>query len=236
MRHVLALLTVIVAGCGSCSCGGSSGGDDDAPIPCGDTPEEHTGEGTYYAADGSGNCGFEATPGDLMVAAMNNTDYDGAAACGACISVDGPDGSVTVRIVDRCPGCPDGDVDLSEQAFAAIAPLKRGRIPITWRYVPCAVDGPIRYRFKDGSNAFWVAIQIRNHRHGIAKLEARRADGTYAALSRASYNYFLETSGLGEGPYALRVTDVHGLVVEDGAVPLGDNTEAAGAQQLPVCQ
>lgn len=236
MRHALTLLTVIVAGCGSCSCGGSSSDDDDTPIACGDTPEEHAGEGTYYAADGSGNCSFEASPGDLMVAAMNTTDYDGANACGACITVDGPAGSVTVRIVDRCPGCPAGDVDLSEQAFAAISPLSAGRVPIIWRYVPCTVSGPIRYHFKDGSNPFWVAIQIRNHRHGIAKLEARRDDGTYSELSRAEYNYFLETSGLGEGPFALRVTDVHGLVVEDGAVPLGDSTETAGASQLPVCQ
>ena len=33
---------------------------------------EHTGEGTYYAADGSGNCSFPAGPADFpMVAAMN---------------------------------------------------------------------------------------------------------------------------------------------------------------------
>ena len=237
MRHALALLIVLVGGCGSCSCGGGSGGgDDDAPIPCGAPPEEHTGEGTYYAADGSGNCSFDPSPNDLMVAAMNTTDYDGAGACGACAAVDGPQGSVTVRIVDRCPGCAAGDIDLSEEAFARIAPLSAGRVPITWRYVACDVSGPLRYRFKEGSNAFWVAIQVRNHRHGVARLEAKQADGSWAELPRENYNYFVDDSGLGDGPLALRVTDVHGFTVEDTGVPLGDATEAAGAAQLPACQ
>ena len=31
----------------------------------------HSGEGTYYGADGSGNCSFDAAPGDPLVAAMN---------------------------------------------------------------------------------------------------------------------------------------------------------------------
>ncbi len=234
MRHALALLLVIVGGCGSCSCGGDGGPD--APLACGAPPEEHTGEATYYAADGSGNCSFEASPDDLMVAAMNEADYDGSAVCGQCVAVDGPAGSVTVRITDRCPGCAAGDLDLSREAFARVAALSAGRVPITWRAVPCDVSGPLRYRWKDGSNPFWVAVQIRNHRHGIARVEARAGDGSWKAIDRAAYNYFVEPAGLGAGPIALRVTDVHGFTVEDLALPLGDATEVAGAAQLPACQ
>jgi len=81
--------------------------------PC-DGAESHTGEATYYTfADGSGNCGSPATPNDLMVGAMNHTDYAGSAACGACARIVGPQGTVDVRIVDRCPECPQGDIDLS---------------------------------------------------------------------------------------------------------------------------
>jgi expansin (peptidoglycan-binding protein) len=195
----------------------------------------HTGEGTYYAADGSGNCSFDPSPGDLMVAAMNQADYAGSAACGACITADGPRGSVTVRIVDRCPECARGDVDFSEQAFAKIASVSAGRVAISWRYVPCDVSGPIRYHFKDGSSAFWVGIQVRNHRHAIASVEGRTGTA-WRALRRETYNYFIADGGLGAGPLALRVTDVHGQVVEDDRVALGDDTEAAGGQQLPVCE
>lgn len=233
MRHAFALLAAALAGCNSCACGGGGGDQPDAPLSCGAAPEDHAGEATYYAADGSGNCSFDPSPGDLMVAALNTADYDGAAACGACAEVDGPNGSVTVRIVDRCPGCEDGDIDLSQQAFERIAPLAAGRVVVSWRFVPCAVDGPLSYRIKEGSSQFWVAIQVRNHRHAIARLEAER-DGAWSAIPRESYNYFVQAGGLGPGPLHLRVTDVYGFAVED-TIELGDAVIRTGASQLPAC-
>jgi expansin (peptidoglycan-binding protein) len=170
-----------------------------------------------------------------MVAAMNAVDYAASAACGACVAVDGPDGSVTVRIVDQCPGCPEGDVDMSPQAFELIAPLEAGRVPITWRYVACGLSGPIVYHFKEGSNPFWTAVQIRNHRYPIATVEYRNANGGYTQMAREDYNYFLEAAGMGEGPYTLRVTDVLGQELEDTGIPLLDNAEAPGAAQFPEC-
>jgi expansin (peptidoglycan-binding protein) len=96
----------------------------------------YSGEATYYAADGTGACGFKATPNDLNVAAMNGAQYK-KTWCGQCVLVTGPKGSVKVRIVDLCPGCSEGDLDLSKQAFATIASLSAGRIKITWHAVPC---------------------------------------------------------------------------------------------------
>lgn len=200
---------------------------------CGDQAER-SGEATYYAADGSGNCSFDPTPGDLNVAALNTTDYAGSAMCGACLAITGPNGSITVRVVDRCPGCAPGDVDLSERAFAAIAPLERGRVPITWRVVPCAVDGPMRYRFKEGSSEYWVGIQVRNHRMPIAKLEAE-VNGSFREIPRESYNYFVQAGGLGPGPYRLRLTDIEGEVVEEPAIALGDTVERVGTAQFSGC-
>lgn len=221
---VVALSTALSA------CGGTS----PAPASCDDAPEQE-GEGTYYDADGSGNCGFPASPGDLLVAAMNHPQYEGSAACGACAHVIGPRGEVTVRIVDRCPECASGDLDLSPQAFERIAELSAGRVPIRWREVPCEVSGPLVYHFKDGSNPWWTAVQIRNHRHRVVRLEARGEDGAYRELARVDYNYFLAEAGLGEGPYALRVTDVYGAAVEDEGVPLLDDADHPSSAQLPAC-
>jgi expansin (peptidoglycan-binding protein) len=193
------------------------------------------GEGTYYAADGSGNCSFPATPGDLMVAAMNHSDYAASALCGACIDVAGPDGSVQVRIVDRCPECAPGDVDLSPEAFALIAPLSAGRVPISWTLVECPVQGPVVYHFKEGSNPYWSAIQLRNHRHPIAKLEAIGGAGEVLTFERADYNYFIHAAGLGDGPYQLRVTDVLGETLADDAVPFAEDSVAPGATQFSAC-
>jgi expansin (peptidoglycan-binding protein) len=167
-----------------------------------------------------------------MVAAMNNTDYANSAVCGGCILVTGPNGSVTVRIVDRCPECAPGDVDLSAEAFALIANPVDGRVPISWYDVACNVDGPIVYRFKEGSSQWWTAIQVRNTRWAVSKLEVK-VNGAYQSIQRESYNYFVE-SGLGVGPYDIRVTDVWGHVLEDTGIQLGDGSLATGAGQFPL--
>ena len=237
---------VLLTACADDS-GGDAGGDDAADdggdaadggggvgVPC-EGAQTRTGEGTYYDfADGSGNCGFPATPDDLMVAAINASDYADSAACGSCVRVTGPSGSVDVRIVDQCPECPSGDLDLSPEAFERIADLSAGRVPISWETVACPVSGPIVYHFKDGSNPWWTAIQIRNHAHAIAQLEYL-SDGAWVDVPRLDYNYFVEESGMGEGPLSLRVTDVLGNVVEDTGIPVLDDADAEGSAQFPAC-
>ncbi|EYF00155.1 Rare lipoprotein A [Chondromyces apiculatus DSM 436] len=216
------------AGSGASGAGAGPGGG------CALEEETHSGEGTYYAADGSGNCSFPPSPGDLLVAAMNQTDYAGSAACGACIEVEGPVGTVTVRIVDRCPECLPGDVDMSPEAFAHVAAMESGRVPITWRYVGCGLSGSVVYHFKDSSNPWWMQVQVRNHRYPIAEFAVRTEDGQYVALARENHNYFTG-EGLGEGPFTFRVTDTLGNVIEDAGIPLLDNAEAPGAAQFPAC-
>ncbi|MCA9521079.1 MAG: hypothetical protein KC609_08905 [Myxococcales bacterium] len=215
-------------------------GDDDCsgcgPQTCENKGDEHDGEGTYYVeADGSGNCGFPATPNDLMVGAMNQTDYQDSAVCGSCVHIVGPKGEIDVRIVDRCPECAPGDIDLSPSAFDRIAEHSAGRVPIRWWRVPCEVSGPIRYHYKDGSNPWWLAVQIRNHRHPIATVEYRAADGRFVEMERTTYNYFLEPKGLGDGPYHFRVTDIFGQQIEDANLPFKENTEYSSSSQFPAC-
>ena len=68
-----------------------------------------------------------------MITAMNADEYDNAAYCGAYLHVEGPQGAVTVRVVDLCPECQAGHIDLSREAFAQIAELYLGRVDITWQ-------------------------------------------------------------------------------------------------------
>jgi expansin (peptidoglycan-binding protein) len=221
----------VAAGLLLCACGHSK--SIDAPT-CESAPAAEQGSGTYYAADGTGNCSFDATPNDLMVAAMNAADYSNAAWCGACLDVTGPNGEAVVRVVDQCPGCAHGDLDLSQSAFAAIAPLSAGRVAISWHEVACPETGPIAYRFKEGSNPYWTAIQVRDHRYPISKLEAQTG-ASWTELPRADYNYFIAATGLGGGPFALRVSDQRGHVLSDTAIALGDGVVRPGAAQLPAC-
>jgi expansin (peptidoglycan-binding protein) len=200
---------------------------------CAPSPPAITGTATHYDADGSGKCSFDA--GDRMVAAISGARWEGAGWCGACAVVIGPRDEILVRIVDSCPGCKPDDLDLSREAFALLAPLQRGRIPITWLPVPCPVEGALAYRFKDGSNAHWAAIQVRNHRYPIASVEARKKDGTFKQLERAAYNYFIGKA-LGAGPYTLRITDTRGNTVEDSGIALGESVVRNGTAQLARCQ
>ena len=201
--------------------------------PC--SGDERTGEATWYDfADGSGNCGFPATPDDLMVAAMNHADYAASAACGSCVRVVGPSGMVDVRIVDRCPECPPGDIDLSPEAFDRIAPREDGRVPIAWTTIACPVDGPIVYHFKDGSNPWWTAVQVRNHRTAVARFEVER-DGQWVEVPRVDYNYFVDEGGMGEGPFTFRVSDVRAQTLEDSDIPLLDDAGAPGRGQFSGC-
>lgn len=226
------LLLVALAGCGACDDEKPPG--DAAVAQCLAARAPLTGQATYYAADGTGNCSFTADA-TRMVAAINAPDYQMAAWCGGCLEVTGPSGTAIVRVVDKCPGCAHGDLDLSREAFERIASLSAGRVAISWREVACEVSGPISYQFKDGSSQYWTAIQIRNHRYPIATLEARDGSGAYRAIDRVDYNYFVATDGLGTGPYTLRVTDSRGHAIEDGNIAVGDNVARTGSTQFPTC-
>ncbi len=203
---------------------------------CSDATPSNTGVATYYTwADGGGNCSFDPTPNDLMVAAMNHIDYAGSAVCGSSVSITGPKGRVTVRIVDQCPDCPQGHIDLSTQAFAQIADISAGIVPIKWRYVATAVQGNIIYHFKNGSNQWWTAVQIRNHRYPVAKLEYMTSQGVFKIVRRRTYNYFVEPVGMGPGPYTFRVTDIYGHVLTDNGIPHVENGNVSGSNQFPFC-
>ncbi len=232
--HSLSISVLLAA----CQTNGTAEGDDEAASevgqPC-DPDDTRTGEATYYDfADGSGNCSFPATPDDLMVGAMNHTDYAGSAVCGSCVRIEGPEGTVDVRIVDQCPECPVGDIDLSPDAFAMIAPLEAGRVDISWQTISCPVEGPVVYHFKDGSNPYWTAVQIRNHRHAIASFAVEQ-DGGWVDVPRVDYNFFVKDDGMGEGPLSFRITDVLGNTLEDSGIPLLDDADASGVGQFPEC-
>lgn len=244
---LFALFALLLIGACSSSGNGASGsgtagnpcdtpGACDVSTDCSNSPTKHDGDGTFYdTADGSGNCSFDKSPNDLMIGAMNHTDYDGSSVCGACVHLTGPMGELTIRVVDQCPECKPGDIDLSPEAFAKIADPSAGRVKIEWTYVGCDVMGPIQYFFKDGSSQYWTAVQIRNHRYAIAKLEYKLGDGTYKSVEREDYNFFVDAGGMGTGPYDFRVTDVNGQVLEDKAVPLVVSGSSPGAAQFPSC-
>lgn len=181
---------------------------------------EYRGIATSYdIGDGNGACSYGPTS-DVMTAAMNTADYETSKACGAYVLVRAGSGaSITVRITNECPApCEAGQLDLSRQAFAKLAALSAGRIPITWSLLSPATSDTVSIRYKTGSTQYWCGIQAIGHRNPLARLEVRTSAG-WTRLARTEYNYFLSEQGAGCGA-AIRLTDIYGeqLTVEGVAV------------------
>lgn len=239
-RTAILFACAAVAALGACGGGGdgaagsaaTAGSDSSTPSPALST--RASGEGTYYGATGEGQCSFDASPANLMVAAMNDHDYAAAAACGEFVSVSGPNGSVTVRITDRCPECKPGDIDLSAQAFARIADPVAGRVPISWQVVPGEVTGAIAFRFKEGSTRYWTAIQVRNHRLPVTGLEIKpTGSSTWISVARTDYNYFVHPVEIAAGPIQVRVTALGGASLVDTLPEPAGGLVVQGAAQFP---
>jgi expansin len=171
----------------------------------------------YAAADGNGACLF-GPAANMMIAAMNETDYETSKACGDHIQVRASNGAtITVLITNECPlPCAPGQLDLSQQAFVALAGANLGRMPVTWKLVSPADAGTLSVRYQTGSSQYWCSIQVIGHRNPVASLEVQVA-GAWQQLPRTSYNYFVSAHGAGCGG-AIRITDIYGQrLVVNGA-------------------
>jgi expansin (peptidoglycan-binding protein) len=196
-------------------------------------------EATWYNLLEPNACVLPVAPGEL-VAAVATADWNGSAPCGRCLRVTGPLGSAVVRVVDQCPGCAAGDLDLGADAFAAIADPLDGRVSITWETVACDVTGPVSFFFDPGSDAFDAVVQVRNARYAVASLDVRPAgSATWAPTQRTPDGRF--TFGASQlsvpfsVPFDFRVTDVHGNAIEEPGIPETLSTELPGSGQLPLC-
>jgi expansin len=180
---------------------------------------------TYYAGRGPGNCSYPSPPADRLYAALSPPEYRSAAACGGYLQVKGPDGSVRVKVIDQCPGCAAGHVDLSESAFARLAPLPDGLIDVTYTHLSDPpLPGPVSIEVKQGSSRYWLALLADNTGNPLASVQVETSAG-WRSLARASYNYWIAPSGSGPGPFTVRLTDtqghqvtVPGIALSPGAV------------------
>jgi expansin (peptidoglycan-binding protein) len=189
------------------------------------------GKATWYNADGSGNCSFPKRSSPVLVAAMNESQYGNADFCGACLRVKGPKGTVLVEVVDRCPGCKPGQLDLSKDAFSRIADLRTGVISIEWQAVACESKAPMQYYYKDGTSQWWTALQVRRHRYPITKLEVQKS-GQWVSLKRERYNFFVDAKGFGKQSVRIRIHAQNGQMREDTLPPPASAKLVEGTKQF----
>ncbi len=197
----------------------------------------HTGDGTFYGGGYEGGCAMlDPVSRDYWIVAMNLADYNNAQLAGAYIEVTGELGTINMFVTDLLPEGKKGDLDLYKDAFPLIAPVEKGRVPVSWKIIPLdsAENEPVSYKYKEGTTEYWCGIQVRNHRYPITRLEYLDKNGEFVEIERRQYNYF-ESDKMGKGPFTFRITDIYGQMVIDENIPLSyDDTEIIqGHVQLP---
>ena len=171
-----------------------------------------SGKATFYdLAGGTGNCSFPSAPADDLFVALGPAQYAGAAACGSYLDVTGPKGKVRVKVIDSCPECAAGHLDLSRTAFKRIANEVQGIVPIKYKtVVNPPTPGLLRMRIKEGSSRYWFAVVVDNHGNRLTSVQVSSSGSSFRAAKRADYNYWIIESGAGPGPFKIKVTDVYG--------------------------
>ncbi|KAH8777386.1 barwin-like endoglucanase [Diaporthe sp. PMI_573] len=90
----------------------------------------YSGDMTYYYP-GLGACGETNTNTDA-VAAVSSAVYNSGGGCDRVATIHYNGRSTTARVVDLCPSCATGSIDVSPAVFQALSPLSAGRIQVTW--------------------------------------------------------------------------------------------------------
>ena len=80
-------------------------------------------------------CEFPATT-DFVVA-LNSLQWEAKANCGSCVEIKGSRGIQVARVVDLCPECAYGDLDMSKELFPLIDSVEKGRVKVEWKWTPC---------------------------------------------------------------------------------------------------
>ena len=160
-----------------------------------------------HAPTARGNCSFDASPNDLDGRGDERARLRERRVVRRVPRRHRPDGATSPCASSiNAPGCKHGDLDLSPQAFqhdraavGAVASRSRGTRS------SCDVDRPDRRTsFKDGSNAYWTAIQMPQH--ALSDREARGARTTAARGSddRAASTTTTSSTRAGSAPARTR--------------------------------
>ncbi|KAI9020919.1 RlpA-like double-psi beta-barrel-protein domain-containing protein-containing protein, partial [Phycomyces nitens] len=98
-----------------------------------------SGYGTYYDV-GPGSCG-SYNDNSEDVAALNKEQMGYSPNpnenenCGRRVRVSGPNGrTITITIVDMCPACGYGSLDLSPAVYRQLGGGSAGRVRINWNW------------------------------------------------------------------------------------------------------
>jgi hypothetical protein len=205
---------------------------------------------TYYAQSNIVACDIPQSEWPQFTTALSEKHFQGGLACGATVRLMNAGKEIKAMVVDLCPVVGNeewcsGDMthfDLGNATtFSELEPPVTGVKEITFEWLPTPVgDSPVKLRFKDGINAYWIAIEVINHRYPVAKLEIKDPQsGTWKTGDRTKpgmYNYWqFDFTGNGlVAPFQVRITDQYGQVIEETGTVVQEKYMWAGTHQFPL--
>ena len=192
-----------------------------------------TGQAYYYSpARGQGACSFGTLARRGLYVSLGAAQYAGGAACGSYLEVTGPAGSVRAEVVDSCPGCSHGGIDMSEAAFARVARASAGTAGVSYTLVrDPRVAGPLELRVANSASRDWLAVQVLNNGNPVTAVAVQPVGGgRWRAMRLSPNDYWAVAAGAGPGPFRVRVSDMFGDSAVASGVRLAPGTvQRAGA-------
>ncbi|KAF5249605.1 hypothetical protein FANTH_5112 [Fusarium anthophilum] len=191
-----------------------------------------SGSSTFYGGNlAGGNCMFSTytLPSGILGTAFSGQKWDNAANCGACIEVTGPSGTIKAMIVDKCPECDPGHLDLFPDAFKAVGGTD-GIVKTSYKFVECGITSPLVLHNKEGTSANWFSIQVVNANEPVKSVQVSTDGGsTWKSTERKDYNFFENPAGFGKTSVDVKVTSSTGksVVVKNVGVTAGAQYKAS---------
>ncbi|KAK2615705.1 hypothetical protein N8I77_002441 [Diaporthe amygdali] len=196
-----------------------------------------SGTSTFYGGNlNGGACSFttmSGIPSGLYGTAFSGSAWNNAAQCGGCLEVTGPNGKIQVMIVDKCPECDEGHLDLFQDGFAKIGSISAGEISTSYTQVACGITSPIVLHNKSGTSAYWFSMQVVNSNRPISKLEVSTDGGsTWQSTTRTDYNFFENSSGFGTSTVDVRVTSASGGTIKVSGVSVASDSKVTASSNF----
>jgi expansin len=146
--------------------------------------------------------------------AMNTSDYNGGATCGACVELTFSGKKIVITIVDECPvgsnpKCVKGHIDLSRKAIRQLQPdaTKEDLSGVSWRYVTCPATGNAKMRLHPNQTADWQPVVVENGLYPLSKVTINGVSASRVG-NNSGGNAWLATGQ--KLPYSVLATDVNG--------------------------
>ncbi|KAI9911401.1 hypothetical protein PsorP6_009785 [Peronosclerospora sorghi] len=202
--------------------------------------EYFEGDGTSYVLDrvSSGNCNFmSALPtASSNYVALNDPQSANLGNCGRCIEVSCIDAQCTVKnktaivqVVDRCPECGTGALDLPPGLYKEITGFGPNRLRVRWRFVACPNAGTVHVCLKTGSNPQWAAIQPTN---SVVGVQSVHVNGVSLTILNGAYYYVADHVITDLKAVTIAITSMSGDVIS-GTYSLTDGQCTDTRHQFP---